>query len=114
MFNINCTWSYLNFYYLPDLVDWYNKNFSVNRYGDTVNLIFQRAIGQFELTHISSRLLQIFKERFAKYPTLLPLLDSLTIDDKKDHTAFWISIQKLDKIRKQDFKYLCPEWSQLL
>jgi MoaA/NifB/PqqE/SkfB family radical SAM enzyme len=114
MFNINCTWSYLNFYYLPDLVDWYNKNFSVSRYGDPVNLIFQRATGQFALTHISSKMLQMFKERFAKYPTLLPLLDSITVDDDRDHTMFWNSIQKLDKIRKQDFKYLCPEWSQLL
>jgi hypothetical protein len=114
MFNINCTWGYLNFYYLPDLVDWYNKNFSTNRYGDPVNLIFQKALGQFCLSYISSTMLQMFKKRFANYPTLLPLLYSLSIDNSKDHSEFWNSIQNIDKIRKQDFKNLHSEWSQLL
>jgi hypothetical protein len=113
MFNINCTWSYLNLYYLTELVDWYQSNFLTNRYGDPVNLIFQRAIGDFNIVHLNSTAKKILSDRFSNYPQLHKLLDGIEINNTP-HLAFWELIQKIDQIRQIDYKSVFPEWSQLL
>jgi len=113
MFNINCTWSYLNLYYLPDLVDWYRVNLSTNRYGDPVNLIFQRVIGNFNILHLNDTVKNILIERFLNYPQLTELVNSIKTSDK-NHQLFWDEIEKIDQVRQTSYKNLCPEWSQLL
>lgn len=113
MFNINCVWGYLNLYYLTDLVDWHHKNFSSNRYGDITNLIFQRAIGQYDIKHLSNKTKQILQNRFINYPGLLNLVNTIAVNDKF-HDNFWKNITKLDQIRNTNFRELCPEWSTLL
>ena len=113
MFNINCVWGYLNLYYLTDLVDWHHKNFSSNRYGDITNLIFQRAIGQYDIKHLSNKTKQILQNRFINYPGLLNLVNTIAVNDKL-HDNFWKNITELDQIRNTNFRELCPEWSTLL
>jgi hypothetical protein len=113
MFNINCTWGYLNLYYLPELVDWYQSHMSTNRYGDLVNLIFQRAIGDFNIAHLNDTVKKILFERFLKYPQLTELVKSINTDDK-NHQLFWNAIEKIDQVRQSDYKTLCPDWSQLI
>ena len=113
MFNINCTWSYLNLYYLPDLVDWYRVNLSTNRYGDPVNLILQRVIGNFNILHLSDTVKNILIGRFSNYPQLTELVNSIKTSDK-NHQLFWNEIEKIDQVRQTSYKNLCPEWSQLL
>jgi hypothetical protein len=113
MFNINCTWSYLNLYYLPELVDWYQANLFTNRYGDPVNLIFQRVLGKFDILHLSDTVKNILIERFSNYPQLIDLVKSIKESDK-DHSEFWSSLEKIDQVRETNYKTLCPEWSQLL
>ncbi len=113
MFNINCVWGYLNLYYLTDLVDWHHKNFSSNRYGDITNLIFQRAIGQYDIKHLSNKTKQILQKRFINYPGLLNLVNTIAVNDKL-HDNFWKNITELDQIRNTNFRELCPEWSTLL
>jgi MoaA/NifB/PqqE/SkfB family radical SAM enzyme len=113
MFNINCVWSYLNFYYLPELVDWHRENFVTNRYGDPVNLIFQRAIGPYNITHLSAKTKQALQERFSDYPELQELLRSVPISELPQHT-FWKEIIAIDTIRQANFRQLCPDWSALL
>ena len=113
MFNINCTWSYLNLYYLPELVDWQQANFLTNRYGDPVNLIFQRATGDFNILHLSDYVKDILFKRFANYPQLTELVNSIKTSDK-NYQFFWSKIEKIDQIRQTNYKTLCPEWSQLL
>tara|TARA_R110000772_G_scaffold71192_1_gene156210 strand:+ start:135 stop:1271 length:1137 start_codon:yes stop_codon:yes gene_type:complete len=113
MFNINCVWGYLNLYYLTDLVDWHHKNFSFNRYGDITNLIFQRAIGQYDIKHLSNKTKQILQNRFINYPGLLNLVNTIAVNDKL-HDNFWKNITELDQIRNTNFRELCPEWSTLL
>jgi len=113
MFHINCTWSYLNLYYLPDLVDWYRVNLSTNRYGDPVNLIFQRVIGNFDILHLNATVKNILIERFSNYPQLTELVNSIETSDK-NHQLFWDEIEKIDQVRQTSYKNLCPEWSQLL
>lgn len=113
MFNINCTWSYLNLYYLPELVDWYQANLFTNRYGDPVNLIFQRVLGKFDILHLSDTVKNILIERFSNYPQLIELVNSIKTSNN-DHQLFWDEIEKIDQVRKTSYKNLCPEWSQLL
>ena len=96
MFNINCTWSYLNLYYLPDLIDWYRVNLSTNRYGDPVNLIFQRVIGNFNILHLNDTVKNILIERFLNYPQLTELVNSIKTSDK-NHQLFWDEIEKIDQ-----------------
>jgi len=113
MFNINCTWGYLNLFYINELHDWYNANFSSNRYGDTTNLIFQKAIGIYSLDHVSQVVYDILVNKFKNYPDLLAIVNSLIINDKS-HDEFWSTIKMIDTVRNTDFKTLCPEWSSLL
>ena len=113
MFNVNCTWSYLNFFYLDEVWDWWNKNFSSNRYGDPTNLIFQKANMDFDLGYLSDSAHAILQNKFQGHNELLLLLRSLAVSDQP-HDAFWKSISALDQIRGTDFRALNPEWSKLL
>lgn len=113
MFNINCVWGYLNLYYLSDLVDWYHANFPTNRYGDPVGLIFQKAIGFYNIQHLSTVAIHQLQRRFCNYPTLLELLNAIEVKDIS-HEIFWKQITALDTVRGTSFQKLCPEWSLLL
>jgi hypothetical protein len=113
MFNINCVWGYLNLFYLDELSDWYNDNFSNNRYGDSTNLIFQKAIGTYSIDHLSQLAHNTCHDKFKNYPELLNLLYTLEIKNSP-HDKFWSSINALDQIRNTSFQQLCPDWSKLL
>jgi len=113
MFNINCTWGYLNIFYLDELCDWYNTNFATNRYGDPTNLIFQKAIGKYSLDHVSLSTYNVLIDKFKNYPVILEVVRSLEFNDLP-HTNFWNKVTALDQIRNTDFKTLCPEWSKLI
>jgi hypothetical protein len=114
MFNINCVWGYLNLYYLNELVDWYKNNFATNRYGDPTNLIFQKAIGNFSINHVSLNIHKQLLDRFEDYPELCELINSLTIDNYKDHSNFIQHVSQIDRIRGNQFNDICPEWGNLL
>jgi len=113
MFNINCSWGYLNLYYLTDIVDWHHNNLRVNRYGDPVNLIFHQVCGEFKISHLDPVVKQTLLTKFANYPQLIDLVKVIK-DSDKDHSEFWSSLEKIDRVRGTDYKTLCPDWSQLL
>jgi hypothetical protein len=113
MFNINCVWSYLNLFYLNELVDWHQENFSCNRYGDPTHLIFQKALGTYKINHISQTVYNTLKLKFQNYPQLLDLISTIDINDQA-HIEFWKSIGQLDTVRNTQYHKLCPEWSELL
>lgn len=114
LFRINTVWSYLNLYYLDELVDWIAQNFSNTRFGDPVNQVFQPAVGKYLLRSVDSRSKNILSGKFANYPDLSVILESLSIDDANNHADFWDTIKKLDKIRGRSFEMVHPEWSLLL
>jgi hypothetical protein len=113
MFNVNCTWSYLNFFYLNEVWDWWNENFSSNRYGDPTNLIFQKAVGEFGLNHLSKTSHGTLQNKFQGHNELLRLTHSLRTSDEP-HDSFWKNISALDQIRSTDFRAANPEWSKLI
>ena len=114
MFKINCTWGYLNLYYLDELVDWYDAEFCATRLGDPINLIFQNAIGKCAVNSLPANIITILTKKFEKYPSLLGLLKSIPVDNTQNHNTFWNYIQKIDNLRKNNFSDVCPEWSNLL
>jgi len=113
MFNINCTWGYLNFFYLDEIYDWWRDKFSCNRYQDPTNLIFQKATGMFDLNHISPDAYSVLEDKFHNHKEIKLLLNSLKISNQS-HNSFWTNISTLDKIRNADFRILNPEWSKLI
>lgn len=114
MYNVNCVWGYLNLYYLDELVDWYNANHTVNRYGDPGRLIFQKALGPFGISHVSAKAKATLVAKFVNYPPLIDLVNSLTVDDHSNHEKFWQYVTKIDQIRGEKFLKICPQWSSLL
>ena len=113
LFYINCTWSYLNLFYLDELVDWYQNNFKFNRLGDQTQLIFQKASGICSINHVSSHLKNRLKAKFKNYPELLKLIDTLKESDDQ-HINFLDYISKLDKVRNSSYTKTFSEFSVLL
>jgi hypothetical protein len=113
LFYINCTWSYLNLYYLNELVDWQQSMFNTNRLGDGIKIIFQKAIGDCAIDHASAELKSKLIEKFKSYPMLLELVNSLQ-ESNDNHSKFLAYINDLDKIRGTSFNRLCPEFAALL
>jgi len=113
MFNINCVWSYLNLYYLDELWAWYQETLPSNRYGDPCQLLLQKAIGPFEITHLSAHTVNILRHKFSTNEKLLSLLNDIIVNDCS-HDDFWDLVRKIDHVRNNDFSKICPEWSALL
>lgn len=117
MFKINCAWGYLNIFYLDELYDWYTTNFSTNRLGDPVNLIFQKVQDdnfKLSIDKISKELKTILVKKFKNYPKLLELVNTLKEDDTETHKKFWASIKKIDSTRSIKFQDVCPEFTLVL
>ena len=113
MFNINCVWSYLNLYYLDELWAWYQNTLPNNRYGDPCQLILQKAIGPFGITHLNAHTVDTLRHKFSTNQTLLSLLNDIIVNNC-GHDDFWDLVRKIDLVRNNDFSKICPEWSALL
>lgn len=114
LFKINCVWSFLNLYYLDKLYDWYETSLKTNRYGDPTELIFQKAIGEFEVLYLKTSTKNILLEKFKKYPALQNLITPISISDDFDNQEFWNYVKKIDSVRKTNFQNVCPEWFNLI
>ena len=114
MFYVNCVWSYLNLFYLNELVDWHRYNFANNRFGDPTQLIFQRAMDKFNIEKISSQSKLVLETRFKNYPELLAIINSLSVEDTVDYTVFWNNVTAIDKVRGTNYRQHHPYWSDLL
>jgi organic radical activating enzyme len=67
MFKINCTWGYLNLFYLNELVNWHKNHFNANRLGDPIELIFQKVVNSdfsLSLDFVSTKLKNIMFDKF--------------------------------------------------
>jgi len=110
LFNVTCTWSYLNLFYLDELVTWHRENFSGNRYGDPCHLVFQKALGVFGIKHLGNRAIEALMQRFDRFPMLQALIVDMPVKEDP-HTEFWQAINSIDKVRSSEFKKICPEWT---
>lgn len=117
MFKINCTWGYLNLFYLDELFNWYTENFRTNRLGDPIELIFQKVIDidfKLSIDAVSTSLKTTLIEKFKNYPRLLELVYTLKEDNDETHKEFWDSIHKIDSVRDVKFQDVCPDLASLL
>ena len=114
LFKINCVWSYLNLFYLDELVNWHSANFATNRLGDDTLLIFQKAFSDCRIDSASDATINILLKKFEKYPELLNLVNTITRDNSSTHHVFLNYISKIDKIRNTNFYDLCPDWAEIL
>jgi hypothetical protein len=119
MFKVNCVYSYLNFYYLDQLVDWHKMNLKENRLGDPVNLIFQKVLPypglhDFRLEFLDKTQYNILRNKFADYPMLLQLLKSIPIREEFSHQKFLDQIDKFDNLRSTKFEKTHAEWKEVL
>ena len=76
-------------------------------------LIFQKAVGEFGLNHLSKTSHETLQNKFQGHNELLRLTHSLKTSDQP-HDSFWKNISALDQIRSTDFRELNPEWSKLI
>jgi len=114
MFNINCTWGMLNLYYLDEFVDWWKNNLLTNRYGDPVNLIFQKVMGKCGINYISKYNKEILLNKFSNYNNLVNIVNSINVSKSVNNGGFLNYIKKLDNIRNTSFKKTFPEWSAMI
>ncbi len=113
MFNVNCTWSLLNIYYLDQVVEWKKRMLDTNRYGDPVNLIFQKARGTTEVNYLRPKTIGRLTNKYENYPELLEIIYSIPAINRP-LIAFIDYLKKLDMIRGLDYTSLHKEWSELL
>jgi hypothetical protein len=114
LFNITCTISYLNIWYLSELIDWKIINFNSNRLGDIIPLSFQPANGSCEIDYLSPKLKKLLLEKFCNYPELLPYLEIPNVRDNHEPKKFLEYIDKLDVIRDTNWSSTFNEFSKIL
>lgn len=113
LFHVNITWSYLNIYYLPDLIDWIKENLPSNRFGDATYIHLQKGFGDCRVDALTPQQYDTIKERFTGYDDLEHILHGIEISKNKPVT-FIEYIQKLDDIRKSSYTAVHNEWAELL
>jgi hypothetical protein len=118
MFKINCVYSYLNFYYLNELHNWYNNVFCENRFGDKVEFIFQKVHGNqqydLELYKLNSLQYETLANKFHDNKILSSILSSITVRDEEKHNDFFSIIRKFDSIKNIKYADSHNEWLSLL
>ena len=114
LFYINCVISYLNIWYLSELVEWKVNNFDTNNQGDKVQLLFQPAFGPCAINTLTNHLKKQLVEKFARYPELLPYLEIPTTQSEYTPITFKKYIVKLDVIRETSWANIFKEFAEVL
>ena len=114
LFYITCTVSYLNAWYLNELVDWKVKNFDTNRLGDATKLCYQPAAGVCAIEFVTPEIKQQLMNRFQDYPELVEFLKFPHTKDQYKPTEFIDYVTKLDGIRNTSWSTTFKEFEEKL
>lgn len=114
LFYITCVVSYLNVWYLPELIKWKADNFNTNRLGDNIQLLFQPALGVCAITILSNKLKHQLVEQFAGHTELMPFVKMPNIQDSYTPSRFVDYVNKLDAIRNTNWTTTFKEFVRLL
>lgn len=112
LFYFTVTWSLLNVYYLPELIEWKKQMFNENRFGDGTQLILNRATGPCEIKSIPEVAYTALVQKFRAYPELQFIIDLIQVGPVNDRSIDYI--QQLDQIRNTQYQHTHPEWAKLL
>ena len=113
LFHFNITWSYLNLYYLPDLIDWIKDTLPANRFGDDVYIHLQKGTGNCQVDHLTQDQYNLLVDRFKGYVDLEHIINAISISDKKP-IQFINYIEKLDNIRNSNYADVHEEWAKVI
>ena len=111
---ICCSYSWLNIWNLPRVVDWHKEYFSNTRFGDKIQLIFNPVIGSCAIDKVSSAVHEELKTRFQNYPNLMELLNSFVVESNYRPESFIDYINKLDQIRGTKYSSIFEEHKLIL
>lgn len=103
MMYISCSYSWLNVWNLPRVVDWHRENFATSRFGDPIKLIFNPVLGKCAIDKISPEFFSELSLRYQGYPELQDILKSLVIQPDFSPDGFLQYIFKLDRIRNTNY-----------
>lgn len=110
LFYVMCTISYLNLYYLPELVEWQQAEFKNNRLGDEIPIQFQLANGDLAVKQIPVGFKDAITKRFTYHK--LQHLTSFSIGSV--NPAVINKLDKLDAIRNTQWRTTLPELAALI
>lgn len=102
MFLVEETISIFNLFYLHELKNWLNNNFSKNRLGDTVNHTHHVAHGPYSINYITKE----YYDNLSQHKELIPNNWSENHQSIRDMIA---EIKKYDELRGQSFEKTFPE-----
>jgi len=115
LFYITSVVSYLNIWYLAELVEWKKSNFDSNRLGDSIQLKFQSDVGsECRITYLPANVKTQLVERFENYPMLLELLDLYAEQENYYPVKFVEYVDKLDAIRNTSWVETFKEFNKIL
>lgn len=114
LFYITCVVSYLNIWYLPELINWKKQNFDTNRLGDQTQLLFQVANGECAIDNISTKLKYQILEKFELYPEIHPFVLRPGEQLEYNPKTFIDYITKLDVIRNTSYNNTFTEFNRIL
>lgn len=107
---ISCSYGRLNAWALPDVVNWHQQTFKQSRFGDDIQLVFNRVLGVCGIDQISTKFYEQLKQRYQLYPELQAILNTFKVDPEYQPTQFLDYVQRLDKIRNTNFLETFPEY----
>lgn len=109
LFYISCTYSYINIFYLDELVKWKNQYFPTNRLGDPVQLLFEKVERKCTIDAISPRLYSALIEKFNGIEELIRIVNRFKVVDNYIPTEFIKYLDNLDNIRNTNWRQILPE-----
>ena len=113
LFHFNITWSYLNIYYLPELIDWIKETLPTNRFGDDTKIHLQQAVGTCAIKTLTQDQYNALAKKFNGYAELDYILATIKISLNKP-TRVFNYLEKLDKVRNLAYNHAHSEWEELL
>ena len=108
---ISCSYGRLNIWSLPDIVNWHSKYFNQSRFGDDIQLVFNRVLGVCSIDQVDTNFYQQLCQRFQAYPELQSILNTVQEVPGYSPTKFLDYVAGLDTIRHTNFLQTFPEYN---
>jgi len=114
LFYISCTYSYINIFYLDEVIAWKEQHFSKNRLGDPVKLLFEKVERKCTIDAVSPKFYKALQEKFSGRDELVRILNKFNIVEDYIPTNFIEYLDNLDQIRNTDWRKILPDLAHLL
>jgi len=114
LFYISCTYSYINIFYLDEVIAWKEQHFSKNRLGDPIQLLFEKVERKCTIDAVSPKFYKALQTKFSGKDELNRILNKFNIVEDYTPTKFIEYMDKLDQIRNTNWRKILPDLASLL